>query len=177
MDSAPGSWHHVTEGVDSQRPLVVARLAHSNTSRPCPFILQLSFFPSGPCSSGLLSRLYQTYNEGPGEGACPKFTDSTLPSLTCFRHESITVPVEDQCKLVFGGLIRAQLSHHIRHLPFCPVLQSYLCASFTARPFVFLGLLPFLDLLFFTPDISALGSFYPKVVKSYNLSTWSVFAS
>ena len=121
MDSAPGSWHHVTEGVDSQRPLVVARLAHSNTSRPCPFILQLSFFPSGPCSSGLLSRLYQTYNEGPGEGACPKFTDSTLPSLTCFRRESITVPVEDQCKLVLGGLIRAQLSHHIRHLPFCPV--------------------------------------------------------
>ena len=51
--------------VDSQRPLVVARLAHPNTSRPCPFILQLPFFRADLARLvSWLSGPYNAYNEG-----------------------------------------------------------------------------------------------------------------
>ena len=97
--------------------------------------------------------------------------------LNLLQRESIAVPVEDQCKLVFGTC-PTPTSHQT---PFCLVpsrnLQSYFCANSTARPFVFLGLLPWLDLLFSTLDISNSEPFSLKVVKSHNFSTGSHFAS
>jgi hypothetical protein len=60
-----------------------------------------SIFLSGPCPSGLLvSGLYDTYNEGPGEVHVQihqRYT-SILNMLQC---KSRAVPVEDQCELVF----------------------------------------------------------------------------
>ena len=150
---------------------MVARLTYSNTSLPCHFFR---------ADLARLSRLSVhsacTYNEGPGEvrewsWRCPKFTDCTRPSSTCFSAN----------QLPFLSKINACPTPTSHQTPFCLVpsrnLQSYFCASPTARPFVFLGLLPWLDLLFSTLDISNSEPFSLKVVKSHNFSTRSHFAS
>ncbi|KAI0279739.1 Sodium/calcium exchanger protein-domain-containing protein [Russula aff. rugulosa BPL654] len=82
-------------------------------------------------SPGLLvSGQYDTYNEGPGE---------CIP---------IAVPVQDQCELVYDTCPTSDTFLSI------PYLQIYFCASPTARPFVIVGLLLWLD--FFCPNLATI---------------------
>jgi sodium/potassium/calcium exchanger 6 len=72
--------------------------------------------------------------------------------------EPITVPVEDQCEHVYDTT--CPTSETFLSVPY---LQYYFCASPTARPFVFLGLLLWLGFLFSTLGISASDFFCPNL--------------
>ena len=86
-----------------------------------------------------------------------RFTVSTLPSSTLLQCEPIAAPVEDQCELVYDTCPTSDTFLSI------PYLQYYFCASPTARPFVFLGLLLWLGFLFSTLGISASDFFCPNL--------------
>jgi hypothetical protein len=90
--------------------------------------------------------------------------------------DEVRVQIHQQytCILDFGAnqqpfLLKINASLRLAHVPRPHQKLAYsfpshtcnLCASPTALPFAFLGLLPWLDLLFSTPDISA--SDFPQV--------------
>ena len=90
-----------------------------------------------------VSGLYHTCNEGPDEVRVQIHRQYSF-ILYLLRRKSIAVPVEDQCKLVNC------LSPYLAHVPLPHQTPSFpsrtrnpiFCISPTARPFVFLGLLP-----------------------------------
>ncbi|KAI9461703.1 Sodium/calcium exchanger protein-domain-containing protein, partial [Lactarius psammicola] len=71
--------------------------------------------------------------------------------------QPISVPVEDQCKVVHDFCPTSDTFLSI------PYLQTYFCASPTSRPFVFIGLLLWLVFLFSTLGISASDFFCPNL--------------
>ena len=76
---------------------------------------------------------------------------------------------QDQCEYVYNTCPTSNIFLSI------PYLQTYFCASPTARPFVFLGLLLLFDFLFSTLVIGA-SSFLPQFSNNratLKISTWT----
>ena len=144
----------------------------------------MPFFLSGPCPVVPLERALTTK----ALARCVSGRGGVQNSLTVHFHPQLA-SARINCRsyrrsmqaCVWYIIICTCPTPTSHQTPFCLIpsrnLQSYFCANPTARPFVFLGLLPWLDLLFSTLDISTSEPFSLKVVKSHNFSTRSHFAS
>lgn len=77
--------------------------------------------------------------------------------LNLLQCQPTAVPVEHQCRVVSDT---CPASDTVLSIPY---LQTYFCASVTARPFVFAGLLLWLVFLFTTLGISASDFFCPNL--------------
>lgn len=99
---------------------------------------------------------YSRYIEG-SRKVCGRFNCHHVPILNSPQCEPPVISVQDQCKVVKDTCPPSDTFLSI------PYLQIYFCASPTARPFVFLGLLFWLGFLFSTLGISASDFFCPNL--------------
>ncbi|KAI0001497.1 Sodium/calcium exchanger protein-domain-containing protein [Russula compacta] len=104
----------------------------------------------GPALSGF----YFAKRGLPGLLASGQYSDYVEGTGKC---QPIAVPVEDQCMIAHD---KCPTSDTFLSVPY---LQTYFCASPTARPFVFVGFLLWLVFLFSTLGISASDFFCPNL--------------
>ena len=108
----------------------------------------------GLLASGQYSRSVEGSDEVRGRGPfhCQHILIPNLPQC-----QPLTVPVHNQCEVVRDTCPTSDTFLSI------PYLRIYFCASPTARPFVFFGLLLWLGFLFSTLGISASDFFCPNL--------------